>query len=97
MEKERHIAISMDIAISAPSQPYVLAFIGENENGILRWRTEMILNAFASRGLSHKLIDLRNKESFAELKSTLAVGKPEFCFSFQGMGMGVTPDSGENL
>jgi hypothetical protein len=97
MAKEMHVSIRMDITTSAPSQPYVLAFVGENENGILRWRTEMILKAFASRGLAYKLIDLRSKESVAELKNILAAGKPEFCFSFQGMGMGVTLDSGENL
>lgn len=83
--------------MSAYSQPYVLAFVGENENGILRWRTEMILKAFASRGLSYKLIDLRSEGWREDLKNTLAPGKPKFCFSFQGMGMGFTMANGENI
>jgi hypothetical protein len=87
----------MEITVSAHPLPYVLAFVGEDENAILRWRTQMILNAFASRGLSYKLIDMMRDEWFVELQSALAAGKPRFCFSFQGMGMGVTINNGENL
>jgi hypothetical protein len=57
----------------------------------------MILKAFARRGLSYKLIDLRSEGWFEKFKNALAAGKPEFCFSFQGMGMSMTVDSGENL
>jgi hypothetical protein len=87
----------MEMEIPAHSQPYILGFVGENENGILRWRTEVILGAFASRGLSYKLIDLRSEGWHGDLKDALAPGKPKFCFSFQGMGMGLTISSGENL
>ena len=83
--------------MSAHSLPYVLAFVGENENGILRWRTEMILKAFASRGLSYKLIDLKSEGWREDLKNALAPGKPKFCFSFQGMGMALTIANGENI
>jgi hypothetical protein len=87
----------MEITISAQSLPYVLAFVGEDENAILRWRTQMILEAFASRGLSYKLIDMRREGWFAELQNALVAGKPRFCFSYQGMGMAVTVNTGENL
>src|ERR1700722_9599612 len=90
-------ALSMEITLPAHSLPYVLAFVGEDENAILRWRTEMILKGFASRGLAYKLIDLRRDGWFAELQNALAAGKPRFCFSYQGMGMAVTINGGENL
>jgi hypothetical protein len=79
------------------TRPYVLAFVGENENGILRWWTEQVLTTFAARGLSCKVIDLRKPEWRADLTTCLAIGKPEFCFSFQGMGMTMPLPSGENL
>ena len=69
------------------AQPYVLAFIGENANGIVKWWTQQILNAFARRGLSHHLIDLCGDDSSARLADCLSGGNPAFCFSFQGMGM----------
>jgi hypothetical protein len=78
-------------------QPYVLAFVGENENGILRWWTEKILAGLAGHGLSHQLIDLRDARWSAKLNECLSVSKPEFCFSFQGLGMGLLLDTGENL
>jgi hypothetical protein len=87
----------MEITVSAHSLPYVLAFVGEDENAILRWRTQMILNGFASRGLSYKLIDMMRDGWLVELQNTLASGKPRFCFSYQGAGMAVTINGGENL
>ena len=69
------------------TQPYALAFVGENANGILRWWTEKILSGFARRGLSSTLIDLRDPGWRAHLADRLVHGKPEFCFSFQGFGM----------
>lgn len=81
----------------SPARPYVLAFVGENENGILRWWTENILEAFAARGLSYKLIDLLHSGWQAGLVACLSVAKPEFCFSFQGMGMTARLANGKNL
>ena len=69
------------------AQPYVLAFVGENANGIIKWWTEEILAAFARRGLSHRLIDLCEPDSRIKLADCLVRGNPAFCFSFQGMGM----------
>ena len=69
------------------AQPYVLAFVGENANGILRWWTEEILAAFTRRGLSSRLIDLCQGDIRTQLAEALIHGNPAFCFSFQGMGM----------
>jgi len=69
-----------------PRQPYVLGFVGENANGILRLWTEKIFERFAARGFSSHLIDLRNEAWLQHLNDRLAVSKPTFCFSFQGMG-----------
>jgi hypothetical protein len=79
------------------TQPYVLGFVGENENGILRWWTEKILTAFSFHGLSCKMIDLMQADWRTDLTTCLSVGKPEVCFSFQGMGMAMPMPSGENL
>ena len=78
------------------AQPYVLAFVGENANGILKWWTEKILAAFAERGLSHCLIDICQGDFRARLGDRLAEGNPVFCFSFQGMGMDLRIN-GENF
>ena len=68
-------------------QPYVIAFVGENANGILRWWTKKILDEFAKRGLDSTLIDMQDASWLARLSDRMAAGKPEFCFSFQGFGM----------
>ena len=69
------------------AQPYVLAFVGENANGIIRWWTEEILAALGRRGLSYRLIDLCEGDICSQLADCLVDGNPAFCFSFQGMGM----------
>lgn len=69
------------------TKPYVLAFVGENANGMLRWWTERILAGFAAHGLSHQLIDLQNPGWRSNLGDCMAAASPEFCFSFQGLGM----------
>jgi hypothetical protein len=81
----------------SPGQPHILAFVGENENGILQWWTDKILEAFAARGLSYKLIDLRDAAWRKDLTACLSVRNPEFCFSFQGMRMALPLPSGGNL
>lgn len=69
------------------ASPYVLAFVGENANGILRWWTEEILAGFARHGFGSRLIDLQGREWQRDLADTLGAGRPAFCFSFQGFGM----------
>lgn len=68
-------------------QPYVLAFISENENGILRWWIERILAALGRHGMAHALIDLQDPDWRVSLGDRMTAGQPEFCFSFQGVGM----------
>jgi hypothetical protein len=69
------------------TQPYVLAFVGENANGILDWWTGRIMHGFARHGLHHRIIDVTDPDWRARLADTLIAGQPEFCFSFQGFGM----------
>jgi hypothetical protein len=76
-------------------QPYVLGFVGQNANGILRWWTESILNGFASHGYAWRLIDLLDSNWPAKLGEIMNAGAPQFCFSFQGMGMDIQVN-GEN-
>ncbi len=78
------------------TQPYILAFVGENANGILRWFTEKILAGFEKHGLHHNLIDLMAPGWQVRLNESLTV-RPEFCFSIQGMGMDMRLDNGDNL
>lgn len=85
------------VAVPQVPQHYVLAFVGENANGILRWFTEKALAGFEKHGLAHKLIDLREPGAELQLLGALARGKPEFCFSWQGMGMDISLNNGENL
>ena len=85
--------------MAQPSQadraPYALAFVGENENGILTWWTRRILDAFSGHGLASKLIDLTDAGWRTDLSDCLVAGKPMFCFSFQGFGMNLMLN-GEN-
>ncbi len=69
------------------SAPYVLAFTGQNANGILDWWTAQILHGFARHGLHHRIIDVEDKDWRTRLADTLIAGNPAFCFSFQGFGM----------
>jgi hypothetical protein len=70
-------------------QPYVLGFVGQNANGILRWWTENILDGFTRHGYTWKLIDLLDSAWPARLGEIMNAGAPQFCFSFQGMGMDI--------
>ena len=76
-------------------RPYVLAFVGQNANGILRWWTENILNGFSRHGYDWKLIDLLDSTWPAKLSEIMNAGAPQFCFSFQGIGMDIQVN-GEN-
>lgn len=68
---------------------YVLGFVGQNANGILRWWTEKVLNGFTRHGYEWRLIDLMDATWPAKLGDIMNAGAPEFCFSFQGMGMDI--------
>lgn len=68
---------------------YVLGFVGQNANGILRWWTENILKGFSHHGYEWRLIDLLDPTWPAKLGEIMNAGAPEFCFSFQGMGMDI--------
>ena len=76
------------------SSPYVLAFVGENEHGILAWWTRRILAALSPYGLSYKLLDLTDAAWRTRLSDTLVAGKPTFCFSFQGFGINLNLNGG---
>ncbi|HVW07898.1 MAG TPA: hypothetical protein VHC90_04920 [Bryobacteraceae bacterium] len=76
-------------------RPYVLGFVGQNANGILRWWTEHVLEAFSPHGYDRKLIDLHDSAWPARLGEIMSTGAPQFCFSFQAMGMDVQIN-GEN-
>jgi hypothetical protein len=80
-----------------PPPPYVLAFVGENANGILRWWTEKILSSFSKHGLSYELIDLMDPDWHSQFTARLAAARPEFCFSFQGMATNIQLNNGYNL
>lgn len=77
-------------------QPYVLAFVGQNANGILDWWTREVLRRFGRRGLGGHVVDVLAPDWQQALADALATGKPRFCFSFQGIGMSLAID-GENL
>ena len=74
-------------------QPYVLAFVGQNANGILRWWTEQILDRLAEFGYSSDVIDLLQPDWTQRVVSLLREHRPSFCFSFQGFGMDVWTDA----
>lgn len=76
-------------------RPYILSFVGENENGILLWWTERILQAFAPFGFDYQIVDLMDAGWREHLAGHLAGGMPAFCFAFQGFGMGLKLN-GEN-
>lgn len=71
-----------------------IAFVGENANGILAWWTQCIADRMARFGISVETIDLLQEGWPAKLDSRLKQGRPDFCFSFQGIGMGFSIDSG---
>lgn len=79
------------------SQRYALAFVGENANGILRWWTQKIMDSLSRFGLANHLIDLQESAWPQQLAATLQRGAPEFCFSFQGMGMNLLLENGQNI
>ena len=74
-------------------RPYVIAFVGNNDNGILRWWTAKILEGLARHGLDHALIDFTAPDWRDHLGDCMAGGKPEFVFAFQGFAMDVRLDN----
>ncbi len=74
----------------------VVAFVGENANGILEWWTAAILAEFERTGLRTHLLDLAKPTCANELVKIINTEKITFAFSFQGMGAQVSTQ-GENL
>lgn len=79
------------------SAPYVLGFVGENANGILFWWTEKILQNFARFNLEYKIVDLQKPDAAQTMMQIISQHRPAFCFSFQGMGMAIKDETGQNL
>lgn len=71
-----------------------IAFIGQNANGILAWWTQCIADRMAMYGISVETIDVLQEGWPAKLDARLKQGRPDFCFSFQGIGMQFAIESG---
>ncbi|MCA3270720.1 MAG: hypothetical protein ING12_01880 [Roseomonas sp.] len=71
-----------------------IAFVGQNANGILAWWTQCIADRMAMYGISVETIDLLQEGWLAKLDALLKKKRPDFCFSFQGIGMGFSIESG---
>lgn len=74
----------------------VVAFVGENANGILEWWTSAILKGFRRSGLKTRLIDFAKPSWPDELANVLNTEKLSFAFSFQGIGAQIA-DQGQNV
>jgi hypothetical protein len=74
----------------------VIAFVGQNANGILEWWTAEILKKFERAGLRTRLIDFTTPTWPDKVASVLNVEKITFAFSFQGIGAHIA-DQGENI
>ena len=71
-----------------------IAFVGQNANGILAWWTQCIADRMAMYGISVETIDVLQEGWPSKLDELLKQKRPDFCFSFQGIGMGFSIDSG---
>ena len=71
-----------------------IAFVGQNANGILAWWTKSIADRMAMYDISVQVIDLLKEGWAAQLDARLKQGRPDFCFSFQGIGMNLALESG---
>lgn len=71
-----------------------IAFVGQNANGILAWWTQCIADRMARFGISVETIDLLQEGWPAKLDARLKQGRPDFCFSHQGMGINLSLESG---
>ena len=71
-----------------------ISFVGQDGNGILAWWTQCIADRMARFGISVEMIDLLQEGWQAKLNARLAQGRPDFCFSHQGMGMSLSNESG---
>lgn len=71
-----------------------IAFVGQNANGILAWWTQCIADRMAMYGISVQIIDMLQEGWAAKLDARLKQGRPDFCFSFQGIGMSLSIEAG---
>lgn len=71
-----------------------IAFTGQSANGILSWLTDAFVARAKMQGISVTVIDLLRQDFAQKLNTSLGQGRPSFCFSFQGFGMGLSVESG---
>ena len=71
-----------------------IALVGQNDNAILTWLTDIFANRAKLYGISVTVIDLLGEGWPDKLNACLAAGQPVFCFSFQGFGMGLSVEAG---
>ena len=71
-----------------------IAFVAQNANGILSWWTKSIADRMAMYGISVQIIDMLQDGWAAKLDARLKKGRPDFCFSFQGIGMSLSIEAG---
>lgn len=71
-----------------------IAFVGQNANGILAWWTKCIADCMSTYGISVEIIDLLAEGWPAKLDAQLKQRRPDFCFSFQGIGMNFSIEKG---
>jgi hypothetical protein len=74
----------------------VVAFVGQNANGILEWWTAAILAELERAGFRTHLLDLKRPSVSGELAKIISTEKIAFGFSFQAMGALISAQ-GENL
>ncbi|MCA3326000.1 MAG: hypothetical protein INF75_09230 [Roseomonas sp.] len=73
-----------------------IALVGQSDNEILTWATSVVANRAKLYGVSMTLIDLAKEDWHTKLSTYLESGRPSFCFSFQGFGMGLRTEA-DNL
>lgn len=71
-----------------------LAFVSTNANGILAWWTQCMADRMAQYGIQVDIFDMLEEGWAAKLDARLQRGKPDFCFSHQGVGMNLSLESG---
>lgn len=71
-----------------------IVFTGQSANGILSWFTEAFATRAKMLGIPVSLINLGDKDFPGKINKVLGEGRPGFCFSFQGFGMGLGVESG---
>jgi len=71
-----------------------IALIGQSADSILSRLTDILAKRAELFGISVTVIDLLQEDSKTKLITCLESGRPSFCFSFQGIGMGLRVEAG---